>query len=122
MLEFQSQFKIFPANSSDYLTQKTLSSDRYLEYRSVTYVEISRCLGYWFVHCHVGNHQAEGMALMFNESFVHQPPAPPGFPTCQKFDLDHNGFRSMLERNKKCLDDKCSLEDPGKKDKQDCQV
>ncbi|XP_031570019.1 laccase-4-like [Actinia tenebrosa] len=81
--------------------------------------------GYWFVHCHVGNHQAEGMALMFNESFVHQPPAPTGFPTCQKFDLDQTSFRSMLEKNKKCLDDECSrvqaFEDPDKKDKQACQ-
>jgi hypothetical protein len=91
---------------------------------SLSYEVLQRFLGYWFVHCHVGNHQAEGMALMFNESFAHQPPAPPGFPTCQNFGLDQTGFRAMLERNKKCLnDEKCSrVQAFENKEKEDCQV
>ncbi|XP_048577660.1 LOW QUALITY PROTEIN: L-ascorbate oxidase [Nematostella vectensis] len=68
--------------------------------------------GYWFVHCHVGNHMTEGMALILNESFAKQPPAPPAFPTCQQFSLGQSAFQDMLKSNEKCLDGGCTAHAP----------
>ncbi|XP_028515880.1 laccase-2-like [Exaiptasia diaphana] len=81
--------------------------------------------GYWLAHCHVGNHLAEGMGMIFNESFPHQPPAPPGFPTCQEFSQDHSSFSVYLKKNKECLDDSkdCAHIGTGgsSKENKDCQ-
>lgn len=41
--------------------------------------------GVWFMHCHIKLHAADGMAIMLNESFPLQPPAPKGFPVCGNF-------------------------------------
>ena len=53
--------------------------------------------GYWFLHCHIENHQFEGMAMIINEAEVQQNPPPNGMRTCGNFNWTVNNFNERLQ-------------------------
>ncbi|XP_077979461.1 uncharacterized protein LOC144434825 [Glandiceps talaboti] len=54
--------------------------------------------GWWFVHCHIEDHQIQGMALMLKEGDVTEMMNPPkDFKTCGNFWWSETEFRDKLE-------------------------
>ena len=53
--------------------------------------------GYWFLHCHIENHQFAGMAMIINEAEAQQNPPPDGMPQCGNFNWTVNDFNERLQ-------------------------
>ncbi|XP_062618571.1 uncharacterized protein LOC134280159 [Saccostrea cucullata] len=55
--------------------------------------------GFWFMHCHFGHHQTQGMNLVMQEGDIeHMPKVPTNFPTCNNFLLDPKQWLVSLKR------------------------
>ncbi|XP_061167207.1 uncharacterized protein LOC133176052 [Saccostrea echinata] len=55
--------------------------------------------GFWFMHCHLTHHQAEGMNLVMQEGDIaDMPPVPPNFPTCNNFRTNPEQWLRSLNR------------------------
>ena len=55
-------------------------------------------LGWWFMHCHLEQHQIQGMALILQEGeddYMNRPPD--AFPTCGSFEWSEAEFRDRLK-------------------------
>ena len=55
--------------------------------------------GIWFMHCHVENHQAEGMEVIINEAQPHQNPSPAKMRQYGNYGLTLQEFYDLLEFN-----------------------
>ncbi|XP_062618570.1 uncharacterized protein LOC134280158 [Saccostrea cucullata] len=55
--------------------------------------------GFWFMHCHYGHHQTQGMNLVMQEGEVKDmPQLPPNFPTCNNFQVHPEQWLLSLKR------------------------
>ena len=54
--------------------------------------------GYWFMHCHVGTHLREGMAVIINETHGSQTPPPNGMRTCGNFTWELEDFYDKIQQ------------------------
>ena len=54
--------------------------------------------GVWFMHCHVENHAAEGMGMIFNEAQPNQNPSPPEMRKCGNFEPTLQDFYTWINR------------------------
>jgi len=52
--------------------------------------------GYWFMHCHIGLHSEDGMAVIINEAPDRHNPPPPGMRTCGNFSCSLEDFYTSL--------------------------
>ena len=55
--------------------------------------------GAWFLHCHIMNHELEGMTLILDEAPNNQNSPPEGLAQCQNFVFPADEFYSKLEFN-----------------------
>ena len=55
--------------------------------------------GIWFMHCHIENHQVEGMEVIINEAQPNQNPSPPKMRQTGNFGLTLQEFYDLLEFN-----------------------
>ncbi|KAI6657336.1 L-ascorbate oxidase-like [Oopsacas minuta] len=55
--------------------------------------------GAWFLHCHIMNHELEGMTLIIDEAPDYQNPAPDGLAQCQNFLFSDAEFYDKLKFN-----------------------
>ncbi|XP_061167179.1 uncharacterized protein LOC133176019 [Saccostrea echinata] len=55
--------------------------------------------GFWFMHCHFGHHQTQGMNLIMQEgNIADMPKLPPNFPTCNNFLVNPEQWLMALKR------------------------
>nr|XP_022325863.1 laccase-like [Crassostrea virginica] len=53
--------------------------------------------GFWFMHCHIENHQISGMAVLLQEGEIaDMEPVPEGFPTCGSFKMTEEEFSQYM--------------------------
>ena len=55
--------------------------------------------GAWFLHCHIMNHELEGMTLIIDEAPDYQNPPPSGLQQCQNFQFNIEEFYDKLSFN-----------------------
>lgn len=60
--------------------------------------------GFWLLHSHLGHHQSQGMALVFQEGDTRDMvPTPPNFPTCGSFQTSKEEIEEAINIHKKKL-------------------
>ena len=89
----------FASPQSFQLTNKTVRKDTVMIPGGgyVVLRFISNNPGAWFLHCHIMNHELEGMTLIIDEAPNNQNPPPDGLAQCQNFIFPNDEFYGKLE-------------------------
>ena len=53
--------------------------------------------GFWFLHCHIGTHQLQGMALIMNEALNQQLSASADMNKCGDFSVTMDEYASYIK-------------------------